>query len=144
MIRITRTTSWEVFKTLEGHTHHVMGVSWKSDGRTLATSGADRLVKIWDVFKAQRKKNIEGFGKEVGGVCFVGLSDQLVAVSGDAKLRLLDVQGKEIRSFEGIPAFQHAIDITPDGRTLVTGGADGQLLFFDTEESKPTRAFERP
>lgn len=144
MIRITRTSSWEVFKTLEGHTHHVMGVSWKSDGRTLATSGADRLVKIWDVFKAQRKKNIEGFGKEVGGVCFVGLSDQLVAVSGDAKLRMLDVQGKEIRSFEGIQAFQHAIDITPDGRTLVTGGADGQLLLFDTEEAKPTRAFELP
>ena len=34
---------------VNGHTHHVLGIAWHCTGRSLATSGADNVIKIWNV-----------------------------------------------------------------------------------------------
>ena len=36
------------YKSFEGHTHHVLGVAWKWDGKVLASCGADNVIKMWD------------------------------------------------------------------------------------------------
>jgi WD40 repeat protein len=102
----------------------------------LATGGADKKVKLWAYPEGNRKKNIEGFDKEITGVAFVGLSNQFIASSGDAKLRLLDTEGKEVRSFKGIQAFQHTASVTPDGHFMAIGGEDGHLRFYDLDAGK--------
>ena len=51
-------------------------VSWKRDGRTLASCGADNVIKVWDFVTGERKKTIEGFSKEVTSICYVSDSDQ--------------------------------------------------------------------
>jgi WD40 repeat protein len=136
MAKIMDCETWNIEKTLEGHTHHVMDISWQSNGRMLATGGADKKVKLWAYPEGNRKKNIEGFDKEITGVAFVGLSNQFIASSGDAKLRLLDTEGKEVRSFKGIQAFQHTASVTPDGHFMAIGGEDGHLRFYDLDAGK--------
>ena len=101
MARLIDLATGKVVRNFEGHTHHVLGVSWSADGRTLATAGADNMVKVWDAKTGDRKKNIEGYDKEVTAVRFVGASANLLTSSGDNKVRLVALDGKEVRAFPG-------------------------------------------
>ena len=46
-LRVSSVISGKLLKNFEGHTHHVLGVSWKQDGRTLVSAGNGRIAYIW-------------------------------------------------------------------------------------------------
>ena len=57
-LKVVELATGTVVKQFEGHTHHVLGVSWNRNERTLASAGADNVVKIWDFVHGERKKTI--------------------------------------------------------------------------------------
>jgi WD40 repeat protein len=128
-------------KTFEGHTSYVLGVAWKRDSRTLASAGADKVIKIWDFVTGDRRKNIEGADKDVTGIAFVGVTDQMIASSGDSQVRLLKENGEKVRSFEGGTDFMNTAATTPDGRVVVAGGQDGQLHVWNGTDGKKVASF---
>jgi WD40 repeat protein len=133
------------FRTFEGHTHHVLGVSWKSDGRTIVSAGADNTVKIWDADTGERKKNVTGFDKEVTAVVFTGDTDQFLAASGDGKLKLIKEGGSDVRSFSGAGSdFIYAATATLDGKLILAGGQDGVLRVWNAADGKAAGTFEPP
>jgi WD40 repeat protein len=106
----------------------------------VATAGADNVVKIWDFTTGDRKKNIEGYDKEVTGVRFAGATTTLFTSSGDNKVRMVGVAGNEIRSLP-VPDFVQAAAITADGQTLLAGGQDGTLRVWNAADGKPVATF---
>ena len=143
MARVTDLATGKVVRVFEGHTHHVLAVSWSLDGRTLATAGADNLVKVWDFTNGERRKNIEGYEKEVTAVRFAGASATLLTSSGDARVRLVGLDGKEVRAFPEVADFMEAAAITADGKLVVAGGQDGVLRVWNAADGKPLVAFPR-
>ncbi len=143
MARVTDLATGKVARTFEGHTHHVLAVSWSLDGRTLATAGADNLVKVWDAVSGDRKKNIEGYEKEVTAVRFSGASATLLTSSGDNRVRLVALDGKEVRAFPEVADFMQAAAITADGQVVVAGGQDGVLRVWNAADGKPLIVFPR-
>ena len=49
-----------------------LGVAWNATVRTLASAGADNVMQGWDAGSGEKRKNIEGWGKEVTSIAFVG------------------------------------------------------------------------
>ena len=141
--RITDLASGKVVKSFEGHTHHILGIAWSLDGRTLATAGADGVVKVWDVTTGDRKKNIEGYDKEVTSVRFVGAGDQLITSSGDNKVRLVGLDGKEVRAFSDVADFVQSSAVTADGKTVAAGGQDGVLRVWGVADGRATGVFKK-
>ncbi len=141
--RVIELASWKVAKSFEGHTHHILGIAWSPDGRTLVTAGADNVVKVWDFTTGDRKKNIEGYDKEVTSVRFAGTGEQLITSSGDSKVRLLALDGKEVRSFPEVADFVQASAVTADGKTVAAGGHDGVLRVWNVGDGKALRAFKK-
>jgi len=123
-------------KTFEGHTHHVLGVAWKRDGRTLLTTGADNTARFWDASTGERHKNIEGFGKEVTSAAFVGVGNEAVLSVGDGEVRLVKGNGDKVRSFAGASDYVYATATTPDGEVIIAGGADGVLRVWNGKDAK--------
>jgi WD40 repeat protein len=119
-----------VLKTLEGHTHHVLGVAWKGDNRTLATASMDKVVKIWDVTTGERKRNIEGYGREVTSILTLANAGQWLTTTGDNRVRVVDEAGKEVKALSGAKDYLHCSAVTPDGRHVVVGGQDSVLLYW--------------
>ncbi len=141
--RITDLASGKAVKSFEGHTHHILGLAWSADGRTLATAGADNVVKVWDTATGDRKKNIDGYDKEVTSVRFVGAGDQLITSSGDSKVRLVALDGKEVRTFPDAADFMQSSAVTAEGRTVLAGGQDGILRVWTVADGKPVGTFKK-
>ena len=64
----------KIIRVLEGHGGHALSVAWSHDGHTLASTGArrDNTLRFLDAETGERRRVVEGFEKEVTGVCFVG------------------------------------------------------------------------
>ncbi|HKQ40075.1 MAG TPA: hypothetical protein VJ063_18520, partial [Verrucomicrobiae bacterium] len=103
-------------------------------------AGADTMVKVWDFATGERKKNIEGFGKEATAVSFVGYTDQAVVSCGDAQVKLIKDNGETVRSFSGAD-FLDSAAATPDGAWVIAGGQDGVLRVWNGRDGTLARAF---
>jgi WD40 repeat protein len=143
LIRLHGMASNDPTRTLEGHTHHVLGLAWHDDGVLLASSSADNTIKVWDVEAGQSQRTISGFGKEVTALEFIGRSNQLLSSCADQQIRLHDAtNGKMIRSMGGPSDAIYslsAISTNPfsDPNALaVAGGQDGVVWIWKVEDGK--------
>ena len=57
-VKVFEVPSGKFLKSFEGHTHHVLDVGWKADGKLLASAGADNVVKVWDYEKGEQVRTI--------------------------------------------------------------------------------------
>ncbi len=130
-VKVVELSSGKVKKTFEGHTHHVLDVAWKADGRTLASSGADGFVKFWNFLTGEPIKTVGGFEKEVTSIQFVGFTGETLVTSGDARVKLVETDGREIRSFSGETDFVFCGAATLDGKLVLAGGEDGVVRVWD-------------
>ena len=135
-IRVVDLASGKTTRSFEGHTHHVLDVSWQANGRSLVSAGADAVVKIWDAVTGERKKNIDGFKKEATGVGFLGNKAEVLASSGDASIAVYGLDGTRRRVMEGARGFIFAESISADGRYAAAGGQDGVLRIWDAANGK--------
>ena len=126
---------------MEGHTGHVLGVSWQRNGRVLASVGADKAVKVWNLINGEQKKSFSGFNKEVTSVHFLGIGTQAVVSAGDNVVKVVKEDGGEVRRLPETPTFMHSSDVTPDGKFAVAGGFDGVLRIWDVNAGKLLHSF---
>jgi len=100
--------------------------------------------KVWDFLTGERKKTIEGFAKEVTSINFIGITDHALATSGDSKVRLVQENGTEVRSFAGASDFVFSAAATPNGKIVIAGGEDSILRIWNGTDGKPIATFEPP
>ena len=75
-------------KTLLGHKGTVLWCSFSSDGKYLASCGADRRVIIWDMKSMKSLKTFEPHKSEVNAVSFSPDSTMLLTCSKQSKISL--------------------------------------------------------
>ena len=88
-VKVTDAIKGSVVRTFEGHTHHVMGVSWRRTGREILSSGADKDLKYWNFENGDRLGKGGGFRKEVTTVHFIGAGTEAIATSAEGKISVV-------------------------------------------------------
>ena len=131
-------------KLYEGHTHHVLGVSWRADGRVLVSSGADLTLKVWDFVSGEQLRTITGFDRQATSVQFLGASDEFVisASRGQAVVKNSAGGNGQLR----IAATDGALYITQatrNGQTVVAGG-EASIVHVWNEKGEKVIDFAPP
>ena len=126
-------------RSFEGHTNHVLGVSWRHDGKHLASCGAQGGgaggipgdIKIWNFESGEQVRTIT-LGKQVTAISYVGDTDEIVTACGDKNARRHRTNnGQQRFVFGGATDFLYAISITSDGELIAAGGQDSVLRIWN-------------
>lgn len=117
----------------------VAGITFSADG-TQAVTGAGYYGRaiLWDVATATQIRHFTYpfKGGPVLGVVF-GPGDKSLLGSTFADLYLWDVEtGKIIRTYSGHSPFPWIVDLSSDGKYVVSGAMDGTLILWDFQDGK--------
>jgi WD40 repeat protein len=118
-----------------GHTRPVWSVVASADGRTLASVGGDKTIKLWDVASRKERATLRPPAGSEGAWTVVFSADGKTLASArseDKEIRLWDVAGgRELAHLVGHQGGVECLAFSPDGGTLASGGNDRTLRLWD-------------
>ncbi|KAK3694702.1 WD40-repeat-containing domain protein [Podospora appendiculata] len=144
---------------IDGHIKPIYGLDWGSDGHRVLTASADGWIKCWDVRKVQRTGGIGAHTSAVADVrWFKGLDDPLqgtppgedekgmqlpkksstflVSAGFDHKVNIFSADDWGlVQSLNGHTAPVSSVDVSRDGKWIVSGGHDRTVKLWGRNDS---------
>lgn len=104
----------------------------------LVSGGADHILRVWDIENGTVTREIKD---PMGVILSAKLSpvDPNICVTGhdDRIIRVWNLEtGTMVRDMRGHTNYVTALDMTPDGKTLMSVGNDGTVRFWNMEDGK--------
>lgn len=140
-VKVFELPEGKFLKSFEGHTHHVLDVGWKGDGKLLASGGGEQptatgpgpgVIKVWDYEKGEQVRTINAHSKQITRLLFIGTTSQVVTASGDQTVKVFNVDnGGAVRTITGGGDFLYAIGVSPDGALVASGGEEGIIRLYN-------------
>ena len=115
------------------HIDYVQTVVFSPDGKLIASGGYDSRLRLWNAKTGHHIVTLRGGGPAVAfspdGTLLANAYRQ-VGISGT--IGLWDVQSSEIRDvLEAYHGLLTCLVFSPDGKTLVSGSQDSEIIFWD-------------
>lgn len=124
------------FRTLAGKGGVIRYVAFSPDGKTLASTHENNVIKIWDVATGQHQHTLHGHTTAVLRNIFSSDGKILITASRDGTVRLWNTTTwEEIKSLpvpEGAGQVS-GLALSPDGKTLATVHRSIGVMIWNTE-----------
>ena len=133
----------DIRKASGRHAAPVVSARFTGDGRTLVTTGDDADVILWDTEEAVVRETLSGHSGAVGAPALTGDGRTLYTPSEDGSVFIWDLEGAR-RLGRPFRTAEDAIErgylaVSPDGRALAMGQADGSISITDARTLEPDR-----
>lgn len=124
---------------VRGHNRSVASVALSPDGRWLATSGWDNIVRVWRLGGAEPEA-WASLDASQSQVAFHPSGGLLATGSAGSGVYLWDLTGREAKRKDVLPGHKRrpfVLAFAPTGRMLASGCHDPVLRIFKIEEGEP-------
>jgi WD40 repeat protein/DNA-binding SARP family transcriptional activator len=129
----------------QAHDGAVIDAAFSSDGAVVATASVDGTVMVWGVETGHLRGvlNLNGsVAPDIGRVSVAFTPDGQHIVTRASTVEVWDVPAGPNAVLSGHDRDVAAIDVSPDGRQLATGGRDGTLQIWELPGGKLTATME--
>jgi hypothetical protein len=114
------------------HADVIHGLSFSPDGKTLASCGYDRLIKLWDVAAGKELRALRDHSDAVYGVAFSPDGKLLASCSADRAVKVWDVAtGARLYTLGEPTDWLYAVAWSPDGKHLAAAGVDRSIRVWE-------------
>ena len=132
-------------RTLAGHTSQVRDAVFSRNGSLLASAGADKTVRLWDVATGAEVRAFIGHSAGVNGVAFSPDGSLLASAGDDEVVRLWEVATGAVRRLTGHTGSVYGVTFSPDGSLLASAGfTDWSVRSWEVATGAELRSFIRP
>ncbi|HVS34680.1 MAG TPA: serine/threonine-protein kinase [Gemmataceae bacterium] len=130
-------------RTLEGHEADAYFVSYSPDGATLATTGREGTVRLWDAATGAPRFVLRGHHGDANAAAFSPDGGRLSSVGDDGRVIIWDVQtGQEMRRLQDGGPDVLGVAWDPTGPLLAAGGKEGIVYIWDVNTGQQLFALE--
>jgi WD40 repeat protein/serine/threonine protein kinase len=140
-VKIRNSRTGRITQEFPAHQAAACSVAFHLEGRYLASTGADRLVKVWDLTATQQPAftgqcdAVRKFGA-AHTVAFRPPDGRHLAAGCDEEVRVWDWETGQLRYTVSGPQYDSIpVAFSPDGQRLATGGAWQQGLILWNADS---------
>lgn len=129
-------------QVIDAHENAAQAVAYVTaeKGPRLASGGADKIVKLWNLDTLDRIRTYRGHKEPISALAFSPDGKLLASASLDGNIRVWSTRsGRAQRRLYGHRGRVGALSFSPDGKTLASSGADGQLRIWDVARGRTLR-----
>ncbi|MBK6932676.1 MAG: WD40 repeat domain-containing protein [Saprospirales bacterium] len=117
---------------LPGHRKEVTQINFIPPGNRFFSTSLDGTIRIWDT-SGVLCRVLEGFPKAARIADFAPAGNPLLAAASGPEIFLFDSLGRPVKRWETPHAGSITrIQFSPDGQRLLSAGADGRILVWNT------------
>jgi WD40 repeat protein len=137
LAQIQEKNSWQA------HSESVNSVAFSPDGKIIASGGADKTIKLWDVTTGQVIKTLfTGHNNGFYSVVFSPDGKTIASGGADKTIKLWDVTtGQVIKTLTKPNNGFYSVVFSPDGKTIASGGADKTIKLWDVTTGQVIKTF---
>ncbi|ALG10931.1 WD40 repeat domain-containing serine/threonine protein kinase [Kibdelosporangium phytohabitans] len=128
-------------RILPGHDRLAMETAFTPDGRTLATGGADRMIRLWRVGDGQPVGVLTGHDSPIRRIRFAPDGRTVLTASQDTVLRLWEFpSGQPLARLDRHDDDINDATFDADGTRAISASADGTARIWDLNPDNAVRA----
>jgi WD40 repeat protein len=136
-----RATSLAAVRTFTGHGDIVHSVAFSPDHQTIASAGADKTIRTWNLADGKQLKSINAHGSSVYCVAYSPDGTQLASGGFDKLVKIWNVaDGAEVKKLEGHEEGVFCLAYDADGNIL-SGSSDRSIRKWNVKEGKLLQTF---
>jgi len=124
--------------TLRGHSDDVYGMAISPDGKRIVSGSIDKTIRVWNATNGEELMTIRRHERQIGPVLFSLDGRHIISGSldwtvQDQSIKVWDAAtGAELMTLFGHDYYWiNSIDISPDGKQIVSGGSDNIIKVWD-------------
>ncbi len=131
---LTGQYNFNVKRTFGEANHRIVFASYNSEGNYIVTTGSDSSIIIWNTERKTIYRTLSGLDARADAAVFSVDNAFLLSGGKDNKVSMWDLSTmppKIIKTFEGHTGPVKSLDVSPNGKYLATGSADGSVRIWN-------------